>query len=326
MLLDKTLQSQLGQQESPMRVNEGEARGHFHRLADFKSGVFHLSDLRVAVADLSPMNRHFAHDASGIVGYPTFEELLLTFDFDQQRLVVSVPPKIPQAGMNELPLMKDPESKLLVVDLPVNGVSERFVIDTGDTGTIRFGKAAFDRWVAAGLINPKDLQGLVVGVGGTNKMQGGELNGVTLLGVDCHGMKISTDDRASPRNLLGLEFLRKFVFSMDLKNQVFFYRKRERISAPLNPVRLLGAIFAYESGITTVEILAPTPGPLEKAGVKKGDQILRLGALKGSEMSMNSVYELCQKHPGGPLEVEYKREGKVYQIEIQVKKEGAASP
>ncbi|MEP6667960.1 MAG: hypothetical protein ABJF10_02340 [Chthoniobacter sp.] len=323
--LDSSLQSHLHEylREENLDAIGGKLKAKVWKSPPTAVGRWKLPPAEVITLDCAPFRRVLGTDVRGILGLDFLQEDALEVNYDQGRLrflrnyqpPLSVTPFLPgekSGGMKFLPVSISDHS-LPTVRIELEGIVVNTDIDTGSDGSISLQTETFEKLVANGAIAPEPDSGVLgeVTAAGTFTSHDGTFTRGNILGIDLKGVPVSDGRNV---NVLGLSFLLHFNFVYDVAVQRFYFERRH--GEPPISAAAMKALFIYRKG--HCEVFALRPGPAEDAGLQKGDRILKLGPLRGKELNVYSMYDLCEASAGQTIEVEYARGGKSHPFKSQI--------
>lgn len=191
------------------------------------------------------------------------------------------------------------------ITLNVGGRQVSFYIDTGYNGAIGLDHDTFLYFQDWGITEARKSGGLEYGLTGqvaanSDRFKTGNLLGTVL-------KNISVDDNVTV-SVIGLGILVNYNFILDFQEGKFYYQQRH-CPPPINPMGALGAIMLFPHGKPTIAQLAPGGGPAETAGMKTGDEVVRLDGKTGAEINAYNLYELCLEKGGKSIEAEIVHQG-----------------
>ena len=262
----------------------------------------------------------------GIIGYEIFNSFVVTLDFARKEMLLSVPSKYKYSSKSgdKLPIQVENTKPYLTTDARISGKDYkglRLMIDTGAGNALLIDHTAQNQIsLPASVIEPREGLGLNGAVRGSlGRIDGIRLGGNELANVltsfpdsIAYGLKI--EDRNNRQGSIGCDMLRRFKIT-------FNYPEKYVIFKPIKSRLKEG----FEYNMSGLDILAVGEkldayfidhvnenSPGEKAGLKKGDQIMFIDGASVKEMSINEVYQLMKKGDGKALDIMVTRDKKTF--------------
>jgi hypothetical protein len=269
----------------------------------------------VLTGDLSWARRQGGQDIRGLLGMDFLGRYVVRIDFDGGVLVI-------QRGVGgegpALPLVMDEKGQTpcLDADLEEAGPADRFVIDTGCTGTGDIRAARFDMLASSGDLEPEDDGDCY---GGDGPRQVGCL---ARFGVGEMSHRRLHFGRSAAESRLGLEYLKRYRVTLDFPNARIYLSGGKHFDEPEE--RDPSGLHLHRPGLETVVGKVAVNSPAAKAGFKPGDVVVAIGRLHAKQVSL-AVLKQTLRGAGKAIPVMLKRNGKVLTLTLKVAAVGAVT-
>jgi hypothetical protein len=266
---------------------------------------------KVGGKDLTPLREVGGLPIEGILGMDFLSRHVVRVDFDNGE-VCFLTSAGPQCG-TAIPLVEqDDRVGLRYVRGSVGGIEKiPFLVDTGHCGVSSGGIDAetfglLKKWKDLRIVN----QGIFRGASGDAVVEDGQ-SGVLAVG-DIRVLRPVWTSGNQP--ILGLGFLSRYVVTFDFPNGVVYLRPGATAAKP-DLWNGSGLHVLHKNGAPVVELIdAGSPG--EKAGVKPGDVLLRVGDVR---TETGSLFELRKALCGrGQIPVAARRGSEELAFTLQV--------
>ncbi len=278
-------------------------------------GPLHYDNTTIYPVDMHVFKSYLGAEFRGLLGWEILCQKLLIFDFDRGRWAIGDHFPSHLTSSTSYPT-QETQTGAPTLNAIIANREHAFVLDTFFNGELTLDPETYQQWRANGIIHHISSEGSTISISAVNQKSRGVLTRGTLLGVDLKGVEVSSAKHSKPQ--VGMEFLRRFNFVVDGPNRRIHVQPRAKIAPALAADYVLGARFLYSDNEVVIQSLNPKGGPSNDAGLKAGDEILVLGELAAKDINYLSVFELCQKHPGGPLVVTYRRDGQTAKATVQI--------
>ena len=297
------------------KINNGSLTGSIRKLDSIKFGDLLIEGPEAVFIDLSGSMKYLVPEPHAVVGTGLFQRACFSFNFDECKLEVFDGSIAGSKEMNFITMFKNPDGALYF-KTKLHDEEMNFVIDTGFNGAMRVPRATYDEWVTKELIDSAKMSGSIATLQGKSDTLSGRFKKGQFMGISMVGVEVISTHENLPFILLGLNFLRRFNFTLDLHGMRFGFIPRVSVTT-LPPLDLLlGARLIYSQKGCEIEKLKPGGGLFENAGVKEGDRLLSFGSLTSSELSMPLVHDYCSKYLGGVIEIRIQRQGETRVIKL----------
>jgi hypothetical protein len=263
--------------------------------------------------DLRAVSRAVGRPIAGIIGLEALRAFVVQIDCDAGRVRFFKPDKTPHEDWGDsVPLVADPELKLLTVLATVDGQPANFTVDTGctDSGFLT------DWWVDRLAKSSKT----VIGQGATGAGMGTyrvirtkdcELGGVH------HRDLLFSDSKASKPGL-GMRFFARYLATFDFPNGKLYLKKGKRFDLP-DEHNMSGMGLVRDAD--EVKVWSVDEGsPAAWAGVKVDDVVLQLNKFKAEDADLDDLGGELSSGDGNEIHLRLRRTGKVHDVRFRLKK------
>lgn len=286
---DKSLQPELGKPIG--RAKARTATGTFTSPV-FQSSALKVGRLRPAtsmplvIADLSYMRSVADHDIRGILGMDFLSDHVVRLDFDRSELQF-----LARAGIDpaEPVPMQFNDRREPTVTVSIGSVGKLdFVIDTGYVGLASGGisSARFVELVRRGLI--KERGGTVLAT--ATEMTEDRCGILAELSLEHFMHSRLLFDELGSDNVLSIRFLSRYLVTLDFPGARLYLARGRRFNAP-DLVDMSGLhLWRVEGVIRVHSVDRGSPG--DKAGIRTGDELLRINGLEGQNTALHTVRKL----------------------------------
>jgi len=286
-----------------------------HLPARIQIGTHFFGDFAAVVCtDLSAFRTPDDEPISGILGSSFFKRRVVQWDFDHGLFYCFPKWVTPSSSWgSSFPVYLDQHGCPLVKELMVGGVTESFLIDTGETST----SLAVHRWLFDALIRNGDLHVMRAGMEvntlrGTMTRRIGRLREVTWGDFRHTDIMVTEGDR----NVIGLPYLLRYCVTLDMPRQKVYLRKGASYA---NSERWFssGIVLDREGGSFVVKEVRRF-GPAAKAGIHAGDKIIKIDGRPIASLTFSHVAYLLTAGQSEARQLESVRDGKSTTITIRL--------
>jgi predicted aspartyl protease len=242
------------------RVREGK----WVRLRDGEAGPMKIRKIKAQVHEMEHTARALGTPLDGILGFPTFENLLLTLDYPAEEIRVS---KGSLPEIDDVTVFRDYGKVRPYLALDVGGTKIPVLVDSGFTGGLTLRESDPLEWAS----EPRAVS-TSVRHNGIRIDRAGRLEADLAYGPLTLERPIVEVIEKGTR-LSGEDLLRRFAWTFDQRE------RRIRMIAPsqdpirLDPVRGTGlGLRPIDAGLEIVHLFADSPA--EEAGLRTGDVIV----------------------------------------------------
>lgn len=244
---------------------------------------------RVGCIDFSEIRKGTGHALAGIVGMDFLRQYVIHIDFDSGTLAFLN--KCPRDAGVAVPIHWT-NGIIPTVEVAIAGHgSEKVVIDTGWVSPCL---ASFSTSVMDALERDGAAQGSgsATNIDGSGKTAVMKLRSVKQLGVasfDFSNVPV-TNHKLHKANILGLDFLTRFIVTFDFPNGVIYLKKSKRFDVRARPP-WAGIELYWQDGKVIVQTVA-SGSPAAHGGIKANDVLLRVGDHEATTLRLFEIKEL----------------------------------
>jgi hypothetical protein len=260
----------------------------------------------VVAADLSGMRRVSGHAVYGLLGMDGLRAHTVRIDFDRGK-VAFLQEVGPDPGK---PVRLAYRHGVPHVEGQVAGLP-RPVLFSADTGCVRYGGLhgePFCLLAERGQLSPSGVTRVetIKGVSLVKKGRVGRLS----LGGFTHRQMVFTE---SHYNMLGLPYWGRYAVTFDFPRDVAYLKEGSRFAAPAAE-DCSGLSLGRVGGRTVVDAVTGDC-PAARAGIKAGDEVVRLAGRPAGDLRMYEIHRLlCAAE--GKLGVTVRREGREWDVSM----------
>jgi len=263
--------------------------------------------------------QHGIGDVCGVMGFPALADYVVTFDFPGRKLRLS---KLPlTAADGSVPYTTNGEN-IPTIDVDAAGERVETHIDTGNAGEISLPRRLAKSFTFSG--EPRSARARTAS--GEFEVLIARIDGeITIAGQTIRDPTVHFNDRFKWGNI-GSGLLSRFVVSIDQQNRRI--RLTPSGTSPPQPVRRVVAapggdpsrkrygILAAVSSAGPMEVHGTIPDSIaEKAGLKKGDIILRINGQEVADLEMEQRGELLR---ASPVTMVIQRDGREIELSMSL--------
>lgn len=301
----------------------GAADFGFVQVDSFDVGGAVMRGQRAVTVDLSAIKESIGEGLAGILGYDFISRFAVTLDYPGRTLELWDPGAFtPPSGARELPIQ-------LMQNIPIveatfgNGPSGRFMLDTGNNGSLLL-HGAFVR--AHDLVHraPKKLQGQMRGAGGLepNYITRGDslsLGGFTVmrplaeLSTSDAGITGGSGDIAGN---IGGRVLEKFTLTLDYARRRIFLAPNAQFPEEMVYDRLGWVLEPRDSALVVSEVQPDSPAAL--AGVEPGDRVMTIDDRSLSGLRPVDVREFAGRPAGTTIRLKLNRKNRILMVDVKL--------
>jgi hypothetical protein len=235
--------------------------------------------------DLERFRKVSGHEIMGVLGMDVLKHFVVQLDIDAGWVRFF---RSPGDDLGDALTMKSgpAQSPELVAHVAGAG-DETFILDTG---MVSFGSGAlsaelFDSLVSRGKLNPMKMS-LDLSVAGTSPQLNGRVESLSI-GQNSHRKLVFARQTT---NLLGLNFLSRYVVTFDFPQGTVYLKKGKRFNDLDEQDR--SGLHIVRSGKTTSVETIDAESPAALAGVRAGDEILRIEDRDASEQTLFAIRKM----------------------------------
>lgn len=265
----------------------------------------------------------------GILGLQAFAGKVFEINFEHQKFIVH--PDSLDISQTKSDGVKTTLTKLLPlgvnslmmsVDVP-SGEKLHMALDTGNAGYATTHKDSLERAKVWPDGKTADFMGQSVVASGPVDTFRVALSGIKIFGVPVPQSVFNVIDlpasRADQDGTIGFGFLKNFNITIDPKRRrVLFENFTGRTSDPL-PAEV-GILAFNDPRVNRMRIAWVVPGgPAEKAGVKRGDDLLAVNGDDVSQIGFRRLETLLKGDVGSKVKLDISRGGQLIRLEVERK-------
>jgi hypothetical protein len=269
----------------------------------------------VGCADFSRFREAAGEEIYGFLGLPAMEGLVIRIDFDARRIdiLAGTPPPGPERG-DAISFVRDGGGYLRIMGTVGADVKRAFVIDTGLSSA-----GGLDRSLVAELTRSVQFRetstGMVTTIGYEERRSSGRLARLAVGSFEHHDLVFSCGNK----NLLGLEYLRRYRVTIDFPGETIYLRKGNQFSRPdsedmsgLHVLRKEGRFVVYA---------VDKESPADLAGIGANDVLAAIQGKPASAYRLSQIRRLLMSGDGEAIRVTVKRGGREILIAFRLKKD-----
>ncbi|SFE64320.1 aspartyl protease family protein [Thermoflexibacter ruber] len=296
-------------------------------------GIYGINqDILILLQDVFFFSSKLGMRIHGILGYDMFKNFVVDINYERKELLLRHHSRFKiKKKDNVIPISVEegkPYVKAKIMSDDNNWVDVKLIVDTGASHAL-----SLDIFSNANIRLPSKIRDAYLGRGLNGDIRGkiGRIKSFHLGGFELDNILTSFPDSASLRHVVdvaerrngnvGAEILKRFHLTFDYLNQRMIVRPNAYFKKP----------FVYN--MSGIEISTPVPGlplyvisdieedsPAERAGLKKGDQLLYLNNKLAFQYSLNEIIALFQSKAGRKIVISVQRNGVVMRFEFALEK------
>jgi predicted aspartyl protease len=226
----------------------------------------------VVCCDSAIVAQMSGRNIEGTVGMPLFLAKVVQLDFDHRRIRILPATTSPSSDWGQPINVSFNEGKLPTIDVELpGGVKSTCIVDTGCDGTISLSSELFAKLVATQKIIPRE-DGTVFQANGIKVIHVGRLASAKI--GDFENASLEVDD-GGKLNSIGLQYLRRFLVTLDLGRKQIYLKKGAKFDEPdKEPAVRIGLLRKNEM---TIVGSVGRNGPGERAGIQLNDELVSVG-------------------------------------------------
>lgn len=295
-----------------LQLPNSATRATTHEGVNISFSGFKEVSIQAIAMDLSSVRQAVGQQIGAIIGMDLLASYVLVLDPLLQPVVDRMPVEQESRRMKRISFLPGNAASTLGIEIPVVGLRE-FLVDTGKNCSMNVSKSLAESMlqsgtaIAWGTHSSAQLGGHVFGRSSIM------IREVSLLGVT---FKNIIADVAN-KNVIGIELLERFEFTFDFPRGTFSHIDASQVSTSPFFVNNSGIAFAYHSkeSIFVLNVVEGSGG--HKAGVRTGDELVRLDGRIPSELSRIKINEIVSR-AGQTVHASLTRENIPYEADIEL--------
>ncbi|TAH19914.1 MAG: aspartate aminotransferase [Cytophagales bacterium] len=308
-----------------------EAIHSFGNRIDF-NGVYGLNqDILILLKDVFFFSSKLGMRIHGIIGHDIFKNFIVEINYERREIILREHRKFKPNKKDKLIKIYVEEGKPYVDALIMmpdgTPFKAKLIIDTGASHALSLDILSNDS-----VKLPTKVRDAYLGRGLNGDIHGklGRVPSLSIGGYELSNLLTSFPDSSSVRHStlvskrngnLGAEILKRFHITFDYLNQRMFIRPNTNFKKP----------FSYN--MSGIELITPVPGlpifsisdieddsPAQRAGLRKGDQLLYLNNKIAFQYTLNDIITLFQSKVGKKITLVVQRNQDVIKFEFLLEK------
>jgi len=280
----------------------------------------HGSGIKMMTDDLAASSGALGVHIDGVLGNDVLRDSMVTLDYSAESVTFG-----PISAIHHGTLIKlHRVGNRYFVSLNSNGVSLPFLLDTGTN----FSALSSSGW--SRLNHNKKTLPTIDGVRSSGTSATSKLVCIRQMSIGPASyenlpMRVQPPTSAGilanldVSGLLGSDFLRRFVVSLDLANESLYLRPDPNFKADQDRFSTIGIQFAKSpSGFFTV-MAVWSPTPASEANFSVGDQILSVNGLSTIEMTQEDLSHHLHGEPGREIHLEISSHGSERSVQLGIR-------
>jgi clan AA aspartic protease (TIGR02281 family) len=243
-----------------------------------------------------------ALQADGLIGYPFLRRFVVTLDWPNSRLLLTMPGRFKAPdGAAALPIRL--KENIPTVEGEVDGNRGWFEVDTGANSAMTLYPRFIEQHGLRDRYSPRIRTITGRGVGGLNYGDYVRVGAVTLGPFSLKGTVVQlsrqqagSDAKSDLAGRIGNEILDRFTLTLDYPHKRLILTKNGRFDAPFVGLRS-GLRLDYDTGVfTAVDVVLGSPAA--EAGIATGDQVIAVNGTPVSKVTPKAIASLLLREPG----------------------------
>jgi len=322
-LLDREFAQRLGLR--PVEVvniqrPDSEGRTEVVLVTDLDIQSVHSSSVKMTTDDLAASSGALGVHIDGVVGNDVLRKFRVTLDYSAGSVTFGPLSAIHHGVPTKLLRIEN----RYFVHLNANGVPLTFLLDTGTN----FSALSSSGWSRLNR-NKKGLP-TIDGVRSSGTSATSKLVCIQQMSIG-HAFYENVPMRVQPptsagifanldvSGLLGSDFLRRFVVSLDLANDYLYLSPDPNFKGDQDHFSTIGIQFAKNpSGFFTV-MAVWSPTPASEANINVGDEIISANGLSTSEMTQEDLSRQLHGEPGREIQVGVSSHGNQHTVRLTIR-------
>jgi predicted aspartyl protease len=271
----------------------------------------------VACRDLSSFRHSAGLPIMGILGMDILKDRVVRIDYDNSLIeICNSPTKGKEWDARvEIEMSEEPRP---YINSSVNGISVRFLLDTGSAGSIDVETMMFDRIVTNSKRRPLYATSASVGIDG---IQAGRLqldsSEMKIGSLTCNSLRIKQLSNEEPYSILGGQFLCRFNLEIDFPNRTLYLARSKRFTAR-DCSDNCGMV--VEHSWLGIFVLGVVKGDLaDSAGIKPTDEILSVDSVSVANHGPRRVMKAIQEPRASDFRIRVKPDGAIHDCSCSIR-------
>ena len=301
-------------------MNPQAIRADVVRVPSLSIGGAEFKEFQAASWDRGYLLKGEKEDPRGVVGFPVFHDVLLTFDYVDHKLRIA-PGELPKPDGKGV-LAYDAPMGIPVFTVKLGGVDVPSHLDTGSGGFFSVPKAYQDRLKFSG---PLTEVGRARTVNTEMVLRGAQLEGALAVGqFQWENPFIIVSDEL-PMGNLGGRALASFAVTFDQRAQAMRFEQKAPLVSPAMPIRThaanasatppsSGIRFAGHPGSADLAVYDVAPGSAAaRVGVTAGEKVLEINGASVANLSEDQRRAALRS---SPLKLKLEKDGVPHEVTI----------
>jgi len=273
------------------------------KVSSLQVGDVTLADQVFAVFNLSAMKEVEDVPIQGLIGYEVFRRFVVTIDYENSRLTLTLPGSFAYKGTGTVVPFKF-NGTIPQVEGELDGIPGKFDIDTGGRSSLTVLAPFVERHGLKARYGAKAEAVVGWGVGGPHRgipvrIQVLKLDGIAIGNVIA---ELSLSTRGSfvdpyVAGNVGAGVLKRFNIIFDYAQQKMILERNSHFAVPDSFDR--AGMWLNKPGDAFLVVDVTAGGPAAEAGIKAGDRILKVDGLDASKMGLSVIRTKFRTDPAG---------------------------
>lgn len=294
--------------------------GNVLRVGNLSVGSSNIRDVEMITIDLTSASKALGLHIDGVLGSDILRRYRITLNFSTGSVKIDLQSH-PQT--NGFAVKLHAIGSRYFVHVTIQGVPMELLLDTGTTLS-SISQSGWDqlthKWIPTRLIE---------GVRSSGNVSGSQLVCIPQMAVGRivdHNFPVRVQPPtpagifADPgfNGLLGSDFLKQFVVTLDLANDTMYLSKARRYKVDVNRFSTIGIQFIKDSLGTFTIVAIWTPSPASNAGLEVGDQIVAVNGLNTTPMDLEGLSRQIHGKSGQEVQLVIRSRGQERTIPLAI--------